>query len=142
MAAADRSRVVAATTLALLAACGTPPYAPCPVELQDPLPADAFLRCREVLVREFGGIAEADAAAFRIQTRWQPVADPPGERRATVFLDRGAPSPDLAVIVELRWLTIPWFGVPAWSEARGDQAAERALASALREALEPTISER
>ncbi len=103
-----------------LAACASPPYAPCPVELEEPLPADAFTRCRDLLLREYGGFAEVDAAAFRLQTRWLPVADPPGERRATVFLDRGAGATDLAVVVELRWLSIPWFGVPGWTVARGD----------------------
>src|SRR5688572_10574969 len=71
------------------AACAAPPYEPCPVELTEPLPADAFARCRELLVREYGALVEVDQAAFRLQTCWLPIADPPGERRATVFLDTG-----------------------------------------------------
>lgn len=132
----------ARTLLAVaLAACASPPYAPCPVELEQALPADAFDRCRDVLLREYGAIAEADAAAFRLQTRWQPIADPPGERRATVFLDPDAPVTDLAVVVELRWLSTPWLGVPEWTVARGDAPAERELAGALRDALAAPVSD-
>jgi hypothetical protein len=119
-----------------LGACATPAYAPCPVDAA-PLPEDAFARCQATVRRLYGGVAEADAATCRVQSVWTPVADPPGERRATVFRDDAAPD-DLAVIVELRWLSVPWLGLPQWTTARGDAAAERELANALREALTPS----
>lgn len=137
MAGADRrAPVLSALTFAALAvACATPAYAPCPVECVQPLPADAFARCRGVLQSTYGAIAESDEATFRLQTGWLPIADPPGERRATVFRDTDAGN-DLAVVVELRWITMPVVGLPSWTEPHGDDAAERELAAALRSALE------
>jgi len=128
-----RSLAEAALLAALSAACATPAYAPCPVELPGALPADAFGRCRDVLLRTYGDLAIADESAFRLQTGWQPVREPPGERRATVFREAGASG--LAVVVELRWLSVPWIGMPAWTEPRGDDTAERELARLLHEAL-------
>ena len=134
MAVRDVAPVAQAVLLAaLLAACAAPAYAPCPVELSGALPADAFGRCRDGLLRTYGDLAIADERAFRLQTEWQPVREPPGERRATVFREAGASG--LAVVVELRWLSVPLIGVPAWTEPRGDDTAERELARLLREAL-------
>ncbi|MGB3969178.1 MAG: hypothetical protein WBO45_20760, partial [Planctomycetota bacterium] len=110
-------RAVALAFAALLTACASAPYAPCPVACDQPLPADAFARCRRTLERTYGGLAASDEVGFRLQTVWTPVADPPGERRATVFRADDAPA-DLAVVVELRWLTVPWFGLPGWTGPR------------------------
>ncbi|MCC7399671.1 MAG: hypothetical protein IT455_21585 [Planctomycetes bacterium] len=118
--------------LALLAVgCGLARYAPCPVVVAAPLPDDAFERCREVLVRDYGALAESDAVAFRLRSGWAPCQDPPGQRRAAVFRDAAG----LAVVVELRWLALPWFGVPQWTAPRGDDAAERELAERLASVL-------
>lgn len=130
MAAPERLRAGVAgvaVLAALAAACGTVRYAPCPVATGTVLPADAFARCREVLVRDYGALVECDAAAFRLRSGWAPCQDPPGERRAAVFRDAAG----LAVVVELRWLSVPWFGVPTWTAPRGDAAAERELAERL-----------
>lgn len=129
-----RAIVVVLATAALGTGCASSPYEPCPVECVLPLPADAFVRCRRALARDFGPLAEADEAAFRLQTAWSPVADPPGERRATVFRESSARG-DLAVVVELRWLRESLFGLPGWTTARGDAAAERDLAARIRSAL-------
>lgn len=117
------------------AACASVPYAPCPVELEAPLPPDAFAVCKRVLGRRFGGVTIADEAAFLLQSSWVPVAERPGERRASVFCEGG----ELAVLVESRWLSEPVIGLPAWSAVRGDPAAERELAAALRAELAPTV---
>lgn len=119
----------------LFAACASSPYAACPVPFDPPLPSDAFARCQQVLLQRGGGLVVADAAALRLQTGWAPVDDPPGERRCSVFLDDSVAPPGLAVVVELRWLQESWLGVPGWSEPRGDDAAERALAEDLAAAL-------
>jgi hypothetical protein len=132
MAAAERAFVAA---LAVVAACASPPYAPCPVELAAPWPDDAFTRCRAVLLRDYGALAIDDAARFRLQTTWVPVAEPVGERRATVFCGDPHARDGLVVVVELRRVSVPWFGTPGWSEPRGDHAAERELANALALAL-------
>jgi hypothetical protein len=139
MAGVDRSMLAFVCLFA--GACATSAYEPCPVECVQPLPADAFTRCRDLLQRTYGGIAMSDEATFRLQTGWSPIADPPGERRATVFRDTEADN-DLAVVVELRWVTVPVFGLPSWTEPRADDAAERELAGALRKALEPTAGVR
>ncbi|HEB53728.1 MAG TPA: hypothetical protein ENI87_10800 [bacterium] len=120
--------------LALPVACAVPHYSPCPLDLEFALPANAFQRCRSVLVDAFGTLVHSDPAAFRLQTAWQPIADPPGERRASVYRD---PTRDnsLAIIVELRRLTVPWFGPPRWTTVQGDALAERELAERLRAAL-------
>jgi len=123
--------VLAAALAAALAACAGPRYAPCPVELDGPLPPDAFATCQRVLGTRYGVLAVVDPERFLMQSPWVPVGDPPGERRASVFRDGGG----LAVVVELRWLTSPLVGLPGWSPARGDAAAERELAETLRSAL-------
>lgn len=129
------ARAVLAVVLALVAACHSAPYSACPVPLTAALPADAFERCQQVLLRQGGGLVIADASPLRLQTGWAAVDDPPGERRCSVFVDDAVDPPGLAVVVELRWLQESWFGVPGWSEPRGDDAAERALADALAKAL-------
>ena len=129
------ARTVLATVAALAVACHSAPYAACPVPLTVPLPADAFERCQQVLLQQGGGLVVADASPLRLQTGWAAVDDPPGERRCSVFVDDAVDPPGLAVVVELRWLQESWFGVPGWSEPRGDDAAERALADALAKAL-------
>ncbi len=121
----------------LLVACRSGGYAPCPVEVRGGLPADAFARARAVLQQQYGRLAVVDEASFLLQTPWVAVEDPPGERRASVFRDPQAPDDDLAVVVELRWVSVPAFGLPDWSPPRGDAAAERELAAVLREALNP-----
>lgn len=129
MAAADAGRRGLGLALVAVAAgaCAIAPYEPCPVDLDGPLPADAFATCQRVLGARYGPLAVADAEAFLLQTTWLPVADPPGERRASVFLDRGS----LAVVVEVRWARETLFGLPEWSAIAADQAAERQLAAAL-----------
>lgn len=135
--AVDKRRTRFAALAATLAgACASVPYAPCPVGLAG-LPPDAFARCLDVLQQRYGPLVVADAGAFRLQSGWQASVDPPGERRATVFRDGGA---DLAVVVELRWLSLPVVGLPGWTEPRGDAAAERELAAALRVALAPAVN--
>jgi len=129
------ARAVLAVVLALVAACRSAPYSACPVLLTAPLPAEAFERCQQVLLRQGGGLVIADASPLRLQTGWAAVDDPPGERRCSVFVDDAVDPPGLAVVVELRWLQESWFGVPGWTEPRGDDAAERALAEALAKAL-------
>ncbi len=118
----------------LLAACATLPYAACPVELEGDLPADAFARCKRLLGMRYGGITIADEAAFLLQTTWMAVAEPQGERRASVFLEAG----QLAVVVESRWLAEPLVGLPRWSSVRGDPFAERELAELLAAELRPS----
>lgn len=141
MAAAEPSRrrwapfVAFAALATVSAACGSTPYAACPVPLTAPLPADAFDRCQQVMRQQGGGLVVADASPLRLQTGWAAVDDPPGERRCSVFVDDTVDPPGLAVVVELRWLRESWIGVPGWSEPRGDDAAERQLAAALAEAL-------
>lgn len=132
MVARSRWTVVAAGSLLAaavhLGACAVP-YRPCPVDV--PLPADAFVRCRSVLLAVGGGLAVADAEPLRLQSDWYEVPERGCERRATVSAgERG-----LEVVVEARWLTTPWFGTPTWSDARPDPAAERELAERLRAAL-------
>lgn len=122
--------------LALLpVACSAGPYPPCPVELRGGLPADAFARCRAVMLQRYGPLEISDEASFLLQTPWVSVQDPLGERRVSVFRDPAASHDDLAVVVELRWVSEPAFGLPEWSTPRGDAAAERELAAALREEL-------
>lgn len=134
-AAARRARAVPWLSLALTA-CVAGGYAPCPVELRTGLPADAFARCRSVLLQRYGAIAVVDEASFLLQTPWVPVEDPiGGERRASVFRDRAVVGTALAVVVELRRVTVPPFGLPEWSTPRGDDAAERELAAALQQEL-------
>jgi len=129
-----RERV--AIALLALAACTAGPYEPCPVVVDGSLPPDAFGRCSAVIQGAFGPLAVADAERFLLQSEWAPVAEPVGERRASVFR-AAASGGDLAVVVELRRLATPWFGLPEWSVARGDPAAERDLAAALQAALQP-----
>jgi hypothetical protein len=126
----------AAIAFLALAACTAGPYEPCPVVAAGSLPPDAFGRCRAVIQSMYGPLAVADAERFLLQSEWAPVAEPVGERRASVFRD-DAHDGDLAVVVELRRLTTPWLGLPEWSTARGDSPAERDLAAALRAALQP-----
>lgn len=135
MGGGDRRRRGAALLAAFVALCSCTlsPYEPCPVALTGPLPADAFATCQRLLGARYGALAVADAEAFLLQTAWVPVGDPPGERRASVFLDRGM----LAVVVEVRWAREPLLGLPEWSAIAADQAAERELAAALRDQLAP-----
>ena len=121
--------------LLAVAACRGAAYVACPVAVDRPLPADTFERCQQVLRQLGAGLTVAQREPLRLQTGWAPVDDPPGERRSSVFLDDTVDPPGLAVVVELRWLQESWFGVPGWSEPRGDDAAERALAAALAAAL-------
>lgn len=132
MGAAERT---ALASLVLAAACASPPYEPCPVPWQGPLPPDVFQRCREQLLRGYPGLLVADAEPLRLQTAWLATSDPPGERRAAVFLDDRRQPPGLAVVVELRWLRESWITTPGWSEVHGDDAAERELAAAIAAAL-------
>lgn len=127
--------VVVGAAVAMLAACRSPAYAPCPVELTAPLPSDAFERCCDVLRQRYGRLEVADPAAFRLQTGWSPVADPTGEQRATLFREDVPGEPGLVVVVEVRWPAVPLIGPPAWTGPRGDAAAERELAGMLRLAL-------
>ena len=117
----------------LIAACAAPTYAPCPVELDGPLPQDAFAQCQSVLVERYGSVVIADAASFRLQTDWLLSNNPPRESRATVFQDPQG----LVVVVETRALAEPLFGLPQWSSVRGDAAAERELAAQLQAVLNP-----
>lgn len=119
--------------------CVTPGYSPYPLDLERKLPADAFERCRAVLLNRYGTLAQADGNAFRLETAWQPVADPVGERRASVFRDPNHPD-SLAIVVELRRLSVPIVGVPHWTTARGDDQAERDLAGWLRESLRDPVA--
>jgi hypothetical protein len=118
---------------AFAAACATGAYPPCPVEVDGELPPDAFARCAEVLQHAFGLLLTADREQFELRTAWAPSGDLVGERRAVVRTD--ASGAGLLVRVELRRLTVPWFGLPRWTEPRVDPAAERALAEALAAAL-------
>jgi hypothetical protein len=118
-----------------LAGCATPSYSACPVELAGDVPPGAFAVCRDLLALRFGALAVADEDAFLLQTIWAPTTEPPGERRATVFRQRVDGRYDLSVVVELRRLTKPLFGLPSWTGPRGDAAAERELAALLRAAI-------
>lgn len=132
-----RCCVLALVVLASVAGgCVAPAYSPCPLDLPVPLDDDAFARCREVLLRDYGALTVVDRDAFRLQTDWQPTADPPGERRASVFRDAAAGAA-LAIVVETRRLAVPLIGPPRWTVPRGDAAAERQLADRLRDALMP-----
>jgi hypothetical protein len=127
-------RASAAVLLLLAGGCASVDYAPCPVEPAAGLPADAFERCRRVLLREFAALVVDDAEAFRLQTAWSSAAEAPIERRATLYRDddRGG----LWLVVEMRRLTAPWFGLPRWTKPRGDAAAERRLEALLAAALD------
>ena len=129
-----RVDVALLTTLAVVGACASPGYSPFPLDLESGLPPDAFDRCRDVLLRRFATLTRIERQNFLLQTAWAPTQDPPGERRASVYLDPVVPH-SLAVVVELRRLRVPLIGLPSWTEPRGDAAAERALAEALRAAL-------
>lgn len=127
-------RLLALLCLAVAGACAAPGYSPCPLDLPEPLDDRAFARCRDVLLREYGALTVVDRDAFLLQTDWQPTADPPGERRASLFRD-AAGRTALAIVVETRRLTVPLIGPPRWTDPRGDPAAERALAEQLHDAL-------
>ena len=120
--------------LLLACGCSVPGYSPYPLDLAQKMPADAFSRCRAVLLSQYGALTEADAADLRFETAWKPISDPVGERRALVFRDASRED-SLSIVVELRWLSVPLVGVPHWTTARGDDRAERALAELLRESL-------
>lgn len=139
MVVGDRGQALAGALLALaVAACTSSRYEPCPVTLDGPLPPDAFATCQRLLGARYGALTVADAEAFLLQTAWVPVGEPPGERRASVFLDRGA----LAVVVEVRWAREPLLSLPEWSAIAADQPAERELAAALAAALGPPPARR
>lgn len=145
MSGRSRRRPTALLALSFVGAClaagcnSVAGYSAFPLDLGIALPSDAFSRCRSVLLREFETLSQADAASFRLQTAWQPIADPPGERRATVYRDDSRDD-SLAVIVELRRLSVPLIGVPHWTAPRGDGAAERRLAEQLTEALRDPVA--
>lgn len=127
------SRVIAAALLLLPGACVVPYQ---PLRLEVPLPADAFLRCCEVVRGGHGNLAVADAAAFRLQSQWVgcQLGEFAARRRATVFrLDDGA----LGVVVERQLLDSSLLGEPQWLAVQGDPAAERQLAAALAAVLQP-----
>ncbi|MFT7535106.1 MAG: hypothetical protein ACI85K_001057 [Hyphomicrobiaceae bacterium] len=124
----------ATVLLLLVASCSSAGYSPYPLDLEHKLPNDAFARCRAVLLNHYDTIAFSDAENFRLETEWLPISEPPGERRATVYRELALPA-SLAVVVELRRLTVPLIGVPHWTTARGDNYAERQLAEWLRECL-------
>ena len=130
-------RLAALVAVAAVAACTAPRYAPYPFEVQQPLDERAFACCRRVLLRDYGALAVADAAEFRLQTTWTPAEDVAGERRATIYRELGpAGGPDeLAIVVEVRRVAVPVLGAPGWTEPRGDELAERALARQLAGAL-------
>lgn len=130
---ARSSSAVCSLTL-LLVGCSAAGYSPYPLDLGHDLPSDAFQRCRDVLLHRFYALTRSEASTFHLQTDWAPSQDPPGERRATVYVDPEF-AQSLAVVVELRRLSLPMIGWPGWTAPRGDAAAERELASALREAL-------
>lgn len=132
MARRELGAILVSTLLA--AACASPGYSPYPLDLEHKLPPDAFARCRAVLLDDFETITFSDAEQFRLETGWLPVADPPGERRATIYRDDERPA-SLAVVVELRRLRVPLIGLPHWTTSRGDAWSERQLADRLREAL-------
>lgn len=121
----------------LAAACATTPYEGYPLELSAPLSADAFGKCRDLLARAYGGIDVEDPTAFLLRTRWAPVAELPGEQRASIYRAGDA---RLVVVVEVRRLTEPAFAMPRWTEPRGWDAAERRLADELRDRLFPPVT--
>lgn len=124
----------ATVLLLLVASCSSASYSPYPLDLGHKLPDDAFARCRAVLLNHYDTIAFSDAESFRLETEWLLISDPPGKRRATVYREQSR-SDSLAVIVELRRLTVPLIGMPRWTMARGDGYSERQLADWLRESL-------
>ncbi|MBX3463857.1 MAG: hypothetical protein KF830_11865 [Planctomycetes bacterium] len=121
----------------LAAACTTPSYSACPVDLVGGVPAGAFEVCRDALQQRYGPLLVADEVAFLLQTDWVPSPDAPDERRASVFRQEHGATADLAVVVEVRRLGMPLWGLPRWTPARGDAAAERELAGVLRALLNP-----
>ncbi|MFT4514128.1 MAG: hypothetical protein ACI89X_000810 [Planctomycetota bacterium] len=127
-------RCVFVLLLLFVTSCSSAGYSPYPLDLEHKLPADAFARCRAVLLSHYDTLAYSDAESFRLETEWLPIADPPGERRATVYRESARPA-SLAIVVELRRLTVPLIGVPHWTAARGDDYSERQLADWLRESL-------
>ena len=126
-----RRKMLTVVLPVIVAGCAGLPYSACPVELQGPMPDDAFAIAKRVVAARFGPLAEVDPEAFRLQSDWLAVDDPPGQRRASVFRD----GEDLAVIVEARSLVEPMFGLPHWGSIRGDAASERELAELLCAAL-------
>lgn len=124
----------------LAAACAVVDYAPCPLDLEGGLPADAFERCRGLLLAEYETLEVSDRDRFLLQTTWLPVRDPPGQRRVSVFRDPEHANA-LLIVVELRRITIPLVGYPHWTEPRGDGAAERELRDLLRSSLEASTAE-
>lgn len=127
-------RCAAVLLLLLAVSCSPVGYSPYPLDLAHKLPPDAFARCRAVLLNHYDTLAFSDVESFRLETEWLPIADPPGERRATVYRDVARPA-SLAVVVELRRLAVPLIGLPHWTTARGDAYSERQLAEWLRESL-------
>jgi hypothetical protein len=132
----------AVSVAALAAACASGSYSPYPLALDGGLPPDAFARCRELLLVRFGALAVDDEPGFRLQTAWIATANPPGERRATVYRERIADTDELAIVVELRRITVPLVGAPHWTESYGDDAAERALARELEQVLTAPVDDR
>jgi hypothetical protein len=128
VASAWRSAAAVALVAIAVGAC-TVRYRPCPVD--GPLPADAFVRCRDLLRAVCGPLAIADAEPLRLQTEWYEVPGRGLERRASVAHD----GEGLGVVVEARWLRETLIGAPEWSEVRVDRAAERELAERLAAAL-------
>ena len=54
-----RADGVVCLAAAALAACAAPAYSPCPLDLGHALPADAFARCRDVLLRRYDALTAA-----------------------------------------------------------------------------------
>lgn len=134
MVAVERRLIRSAASFAtlLVAACAAAGPVATPVAFDGPLPDDAFERCRVVLLQRFGAVIDSDPTWFRAETGWIAFrGDPPGERRAFLFLEAGRP----AVLVESRLLSVGLFTGPQWQAATADADAARDLAIALRNVL-------
>lgn len=120
--------------LVLPAACQYSPYQPARLTIPGGFPEDVFDRTLVVLQQGWQPLAEVDPEGFRLQTDWLPHEHrgTPGQKRATVFLDDPV---TLAVLVEVRYLRMPTFGGPEWSDVRGDPVLEKQLLESLRQAM-------
>ncbi len=137
MGVADGRLLLGALFAAAAGGCAAAAYSPFPVDVPGGVPPQAFATCRDLLLGEFGALVTADESAFLLQTDWVACADLPGERRAAVFRQGVGDTASLGVVVEVRRLSEPLFGLPTWTAPRGDAAAERELAERLRHVLTP-----